>query len=89
MNGDCLELLKCELQNPPAKDEYLIFLLGTAEQQIAEKGVTIGDTVQDTHLVIQWASWLYRKRATNEAMPRMLSYELHSRLTKEKGGGSS
>ena len=86
MDGDLLPILKCDLQNPPAKDEYLNFLIGTAKEQIADKGITLNGSVSDIHLVVSWASWLYRKRATNEPMPKNLSYALHSRLVHEKGG---
>ena len=84
-DGDLLRILKCDLQNPPATNEYLEFLIKTAKDQITEKGIALTDSAQDAHLVVTWASWLYRKRGTNEPMPKNLSFMFKSRLIHEGG----
>lgn len=87
---EIVSMLKLDLQNPPdAMDDYLTFLVNSATSQIGDKGITLDLTaVDDCHLVVMYASWLYRKRNSNEAMPRMLQYSLHSRLIHEKGDTS-
>ena len=69
---------------------FLELLVGSAKEAIESKGIFLDmSSYEDAHLVVMYASWLYRKRNGNEAMPRMLQYELHSRLIHEKGGGAS
>lgn len=90
-DADLLEMLKLDLQNPPdAMDDYLELLVGSAREAIESKGIFLDrSSYEDAHLVVMYASWLYRKRNSNDGMPRMLQYELHSRLVHEKGGGAS
>lgn len=86
-DSDLLTMLRTDLQNPPGLlNEYLGFLINSAKEQIAEKGITLDiPSNEDCHLIIMYASWLYRKRNSNDGMPRMLRYALHSRLVHEKG----
>lgn len=85
-DADLLEMLRMDLQNPPGiLNNYLDFLIKSAKEQIEEKGINLNSSIQDSHLIIMYASWLYRKRNMNEGMPRMLQYALHSRLINEKG----
>lgn len=37
-------------------------------------------STEDAQLVVMYASYLYRKRSTNEPMPRMLRYALNNRV---------
>ena len=87
---DLLTMLRNDLQNPPGLvNDYLNFLINSSKEQIAEKGITLNlGSNEDCHLIIMYASWLYRKRNSNDGMPRMLRYALHSRLVHEKGGVS-
>lgn len=41
---------------------------------------------EDAQLVVMYAAYLYRKRATDEAMPRMLRWALNNRIFAEKAG---
>lgn len=87
---ELLTMLRNDLQNPPGLlNDYLSFLINSSKEQIAEKGITLDiSSNEDCHLIIMFASWLYRKRNSNDGMPRMLRYALHSRLIHEKGGVS-
>lgn len=82
-----LELLKADLQNPPAaKDSYLTHLLAVAEIEIKKEGIVLDSTVTVEHLRIMYAAYLYRKRAAPEtAMPRMLRWMLNQTLLSQKG----
>lgn len=84
---EMLVLLKADLQNPPAaKDTYLLHLLKVAPSRIAREGIVLTDSVDDANLQVMYAAYLYRKRVNNEnAMPRMLRYELNNRLFAQKG----
>ena len=87
---DLLTMLRNDLQNPPGLlNDYLTFLINSSKDQIEDKGITLNlGSNEDCHLIIMHASWLYRKRNSNDGMPRMLRYALHSRLIHEKGGVS-
>ena len=87
---ELLTMLRNDLQNPPGLlNDYLSFLINSSKDQIEDKGITLNlGSNEDCHLIIMYASWLYRKRNSNDGMPRMLRYALHSRLIHEKGGVS-
>lgn len=82
-----LLLLKLDLQmQTEAFDQYLTHLLDTAEQLIEREGIRLEDTVEDEHIRIMYAAYLYRKRAEDDpVMPRMLRYALNNRLFGQKG----
>ena len=42
------------------------------------------EAVTDANLVIMYAAWLWRRRDTMEAMPRMLRWQLNNRVFSEK-----
>ena len=50
------------------------------------EGVTLTNSAEDAQLIIMYAAYLYRKRATNEGMPRMLRWALNNRIF--SGGGT-
>ena len=89
-DSDLLTMLRNDIQNPPGLlNDYLSFLINSSKDQIEDKGITLNlGSNEDCHLIIMYASWLYRKRNSNDGMPRMLRYALHSRLIHEKGGVS-
>ena len=69
-----------------AYDPQLKQLLSAAQSFIAREGVTLTDSVEDAQLIIMYAAYLYRKRATDEGMPRMLRWALNNRIF--SGGGT-
>lgn len=81
-----LEMLKVDLGiSTTAYDERLIQYIETAKTAIAEEGITLDlEVIRDCTLVIMFAGWLWSKRDTGAAMPRMLRYELNNRLFTEK-----
>lgn len=87
-----LSVLKMDLQMlTAANDDYLTLLLQQAEKAIATEGINVveGDTECEM-AVIQYAAYLFRKRAAEEtAMPRYLRYMLNNILFSQKAGGSS
>lgn len=81
-----LTMLKISLGiTTTAYDARLAQLITSAKQYIAREGITLDDTViSDGNLVVMYAGWLWRKRDTVEAMPRMLRWNLNNRLFSEK-----
>ena len=81
-----LEMLKVDLGiSTTAYDQRLAQYLTSAKDYIEREGITLnGEKISDMNLVVMYASWLWSKRDTNEAMPRMLRWNLNNRLFAEK-----
>lgn len=86
-----LALLKQDLQRlTSANDDYLKSLITSAESAIQREGITLLENDMDIDMaVVQYAAYLFRKRASNEtAMPRFLRWRLNNILFSQKGRGS-
>lgn len=61
-------------------------LIEVSLQLISREGVTLQEpySAEDAQLIIMYASYLFRKRATDEPMPRMLRWALNNRIFSEK-----
>lgn len=91
--GDLLTLVQSNLDLlsvDTTRKSQLEFLIDTAIELIAREGVTLVEpyTSEDTNLIVMYASYLYRKRATDEAMPRMLRWALNNRIFGRKTDGT-
>lgn len=92
--ADLLTLLQADLNilSPdPTRLAQLNYLIEAALQLITREGVTLQEpfSAEDGQLVIMYAAYLFRKRATGEAMPRMLRWALNNRVFSAKAGGQS
>lgn len=67
-----------------AFDDRLNSRIATAQERIAAEGATLTDSEGDQDLVVMYAAWLWRSRATGEKMPDMLRYALNNRVLGEK-----
>lgn len=72
------------------RKNQLSFLIKTAIELIAREGVTLTEpyTSEDANLIVMYASYLYRKRATDEPMPRMLRWALNNRIFGRNADGA-
>lgn len=88
---DMLMLLQAELNMhnaPEGRRVQLQQLLDVAASRIKKEGITLDPMdAGDAHLQVEYAAWLYRRRAQADAaiMPRYLQLDLHDRLIAEKG----
>lgn len=76
---DLGEMYPCE-----QRKVYLNQAISAAKSFIAREGITLANSVEDGQLVEMYAAYLIRKRATTEAMPRMLRWALNNRLFSQK-----
>lgn len=86
--ADILALLQVdlgELYPSEQRTAYLQQAIGAAQGFIAREGIVLTDSVEDAQLVVMYAAYLVRKRATTEPMPRMLRWALNNRLFGQKG----
>lgn len=87
--ADLLTLLQADLNLllPDAtRLAQLEHLIQVSLQLISREGVTLQEpySAEDGQLVIMYAAYLFRKRATDEPMPRMLRWALNNRIFSEK-----
>lgn len=61
----------------------------SAKKAIEIEGITLTDDVADSNLVVMYAAWLWRKRATGEGIPRSLRWAMNNRLFAEKLTGGT
>lgn len=78
-----------ELFPSPQRQAFLTQCINAAISFITREGVTLTTSVEDMQLVEMYAAYLVRKRATIEAMPRMLRWALNNRIFSEKAGADS
>ena len=84
-NAAMLTALKIDLGiTTTAYDQRLAQYLTSAKTAIETEGITLTSSVSDCDLVIRYAAWLWRKRATGEGIPRNLRWALNNRLFSEK-----
>ena len=68
-----------------AYDDRLTMYLENAQTEITREGISLNmSAVGDMQLVVMYAAWTWRKRATGDGMPRMLRYALNNRLFSQK-----
>lgn len=81
-----LMLLKKDLQmTTKANDEYLDFLLSKAKELMEREGTREEDTNEYAGIQIDYAAYLFRKRASAQtAMPRFLRWEMNNLLISQK-----
>lgn len=103
-DADVLVYLKANLEIYPentTQDHYLAMLITTAKEEITREGITLDmNEFGDVNLVVMYAAYLWRKRASdgaerynttaqvNVGMPRMLRYALNNRLFSQKMRGA-
>lgn len=81
-----LEALKVDLGiSTAAYDNRLTQYLEAAGDAIKQEGITLDiQSYQDAMLQIMYAAWMWRKRDSQDGMPRMLRWLLNNRLFEEK-----
>lgn len=86
-DAERLAILKCNLQRSftNANDTYLLHLLEAGEAAMEREGITDDDTADYENCVIDYAAYLFRRRAGKEtAMPRFLRWQLNNILISQK-----
>ena len=91
-DADILTMLQVDLgEMYPGEQRkaYLQQAIGAARAVVTREGRSLTGSIADGQLVEMYAAYLVRKRATEEAMPRMLRWALNNRLFSQKAGGVS
>lgn len=80
-----LNALKTDLGiTTKAYDDRLGQYLQAARAAIEIEGINLTESVSDGNLVVMYAAHLWRKRDTQEGMPRMLRWMMNNRLFSQK-----
>ena len=84
-----LAVLKKDLQMlTDSNDDYLKILLTQAKAQVQREGVDLSVGIEGDMVVIQYAAYLFRKRASGDtAMPRYLRLQLNNMKMSQAGRG--
>ena len=91
MGLDLIVMLQAELNMhslPAGRSEQLQRLLTAAQSRIQQTGITPNlEDVADCQLVVDYAAWMWRRRAQTSTaqMPAYLSLDIRNRLVAEKG----
>lgn len=90
--SDILVLLEADLdmiQPDATRLVQLNHLIDVATAAIEREGVTFSTpyTIEQGHLIVMYAAYLFRKRKTDEGMPRMLRWSLNNLLFSQKMEG--
>lgn len=93
-DADILQLLQTDLgyiQIDEARENQLQQLIGAAVGFILREGLTLSApyTVEQAQLIEMYAAYLFRKRDTADAMPRMLRWALNNAILSQAGGGGN
>lgn len=86
-DDEILTILKADLDIiyvDAGKEEFLMNCIRHAKSLIEREGIRLKETIEDGNLVVMYAAYLYRKRQSNDPMPRMLRYAMNNRLLSQK-----
>ncbi len=86
-DDEILTILKADLDIiyvDTGKAEFLMNCIRHAKSLIEREGIRLKETIEDGNLVVMYAAYLYRKRQSNDPMPRMLRYAMNNRLLSQK-----
>lgn len=87
-----LSMLKIDLGfKTTGYDDRLNQLLSVAEREIIREGAETLDKndLDDAQLIVMYAAWLWRKRDSQDGMPRMVRYAINNRVFSEKMAGDN
>lgn len=67
-------------------DERLTQLIKASEKYIISEGATTlnKNNIDDAQLIVMYAAYLWRRRDTQDDMPRMVRYAINNRVFSEK-----
>lgn len=89
-DADLLAALKVDLGiTGTGYDARLAQVITAASENIAREGAALNRySMEDCQILILYAGWMWRRRDTMEAMPRMLRWALNNRIFSAAAGGS-
>lgn len=81
-DAELLAALKTDLGiTSTGYDVRLEQLLASAKAAVAREGAVLDlNDFEDCQIVIMYADWLWRRRDTQEGMPRMLRWALNNKI---------
>lgn len=85
-SGVILEMLKIDLgMVTTAYDARLVAIMEAAKKAIEVEGIVLDpERFDDAQLIIMYSAWLWRRRDSMDAMPKMLRWALNNRLFSQK-----
>lgn len=83
----CLSLLKLDIGiTHNLRDSFFSNLIESTILELTKMGVDLSaSTVEDIQLVVDYSSWMYRKRDQDIGLPRRLQFKIHNRVIQKVG----
>ena len=78
----CLSLFKLDMGiTHNLRDALFLNLIKSAEIELSKMGVDLStSSVEDVQLLVDYSSWLYRKRQEDIGLSRNLQFRIHNRV---------
>ena len=83
----CLSLFRLDLGiTHNLRDSFFLNLIQSTVSELEGMGVDLSSsTVEDIQLVVDYSSWMYRKRDQDGGLPRRLQFKIHNRVIQKAG----
>ena len=72
------------------RDTLFINLIESSSSELVKMGIDFSkETVEDIQLVVDYSSWMYRKRQEDVGLPRNLQFKIHNRVIQKAGASDA
>lgn len=87
----CLSLFKLDLGiTHNLRDSFFSNLINSSILELSKMGVDLSSsTAEDIQLVVDYSSWMYRKRQEDVGLPRRLQFKIHNRVISKVGAANA
>lgn len=85
----CLQLFKIDMGiTHNLRDVFFSNLIESSYSELKGMGIDFNSTTstaEDTQLIVDYSSWMYRKRQEDVGLPRRLRFKINNRIISKAG----
>lgn len=83
----CLSLFKLDMGiTHDLRDTLFTNLIESSSMELVKMGIDFSnESVEDIQLIVDYSSWMYRKRQEDVGLPRNLQFKIHNRVIQKAG----
>jgi len=89
----CLQLFKMDIGiTHNLRDAFFSNLIESSYSELKGMGVdfnSITSTAEDAQLIVDYSSWMYRKRQEDVGLPRRLRFKINNRIISKAGASDA
>lgn len=84
----CLSLFKLDMSiTHNLRDTLFSNLIQSSAMELVKMGIDLSkESVEDIQLIVEYSTWMYRKRQEDIGLPRNLQFKIHNRVIQKAGG---